>query len=76
MNNMINVNISPSTDNEVATVELTSKQQSTVAGFVDKLLEKKELSVLKRIKFFVTENETLTEEARSHVEKNTLDFPF
>jgi hypothetical protein len=73
---MSKANISPSTDNEFATVELTSEQQIIVSEFVEKLLDKKRVSAPKRRKFFVTENETLTEEARAHVEKNILKFPF
>ena len=72
----MNTNISPSTDKEIATIQLTQAQQNEIPKFIAKLLKKKKFSSLKRIKFFVTDNETISEEARAHVRKNILHFPF
>lgn len=70
------INISPSTDETIATIHLSQEQQQEIPKFIAKLLKKKNISSLKRLKFFVTENETLSEEARAHVRKNILHFPY
>ena len=67
--------ISPATDDQVATIEITDEQKARIEKLADELLRTRASVALKRRKYIVTDDEAVSKDASDYIRNKILHIP-
>ncbi len=67
--------IVPSTDTDVATIKLGPEHKEKIDIMIQRILENEKTSLMEKMKFIISKDESVTDLARKYIKKNILHIP-